>query len=303
MKKHPKPQIAQMTQILTNAKNFVEIFLRGISQIFLVNNVMTGTLFLAGIFYNSWTMGIGAILGVLVGTFTALFLKYDKNEINQGLYGYNSALVGLAIVCFFGLNIPSVIALFFGSILSSIIRKIMSTGKLPPYTSPFIISAWIVMFILVTFKIIPLQAAPLSKANNLEIIPAASRGIGQVMFQENIITGIIFFIGLLVSSRVSAFYALLGASLGVVVSFASSIPVNMINAGLFGFNAVLCGIAFSGRKRGNVIPAIAAIVISVFITHGMMNLGIITLTAPFVISTWLILLFGKNLNLTKFLSI
>lgn len=91
MKISRKPQIAQMTQILINVKNFAEILFRGISQVFLLNNVTTGILFLAGIFCNSWTMGIGAIIGVFVGTFTALFLKYNKSDIEQGLYGYNGA--------------------------------------------------------------------------------------------------------------------------------------------------------------------------------------------------------------------
>ena len=93
-------------------RNFAEIFFRGISQIFLLNNVITGILFLAGAFYNSWPIGIGAVIGVLAGTFTALLLKYKRDDINQGLYGYNGALVGLATVYFFGFNMPSVIALF-----------------------------------------------------------------------------------------------------------------------------------------------------------------------------------------------
>lgn len=286
-----------MTQIFIHAKNFAEIILRGISQIFLLNNVTTGILFLAGIFYNSWAMGIGAILGVFVGMFTALFLKYDKNDIDHGLYGYNGALVGLAIVCFFGLNIPSVIALCLGSLLSSIIRKVMIMGKLPPYTAPFIISTWIIMFFLVTFKIIPLLAAQLPNASDLEIISAVGKGIGQVMFQENVISGIIVFIGILVSSRTPAFYALLGSLIGAIIAFLFSFPLNMINVGLFGFNAVLCGIAFSDKRWNYIILAMVSSIISVFITYRIMNLGIITLTAPFVISTWIILLLEKKIRL------
>lgn len=281
-----------------NIKTFTEIILRGMSQIFLLNNVTTGILFFVAICYSSWLMGVGAIIGVLVGTFTALFLKYDKNDIHLGLYGYNGALVGLAIICFFGFNLSSVIALIFGSVLSSIIRKVMSTGKLPPYTAPFIISTWTVMSLLIIFNIIPLQAAHVPDARNVEIVPAVSKGIGQVMFQENIISGIIIFIGIFVSSRISAFYALLGAFLGVYISFASSLPVNMINIGLFGFNAVLCGIAFANKRWSSVIQAMASIAVSVFITYGIMRFDIITLTAPFVLSTWLILLLKKIIEST-----
>ncbi|HHT9114524.1 MAG TPA: urea transporter [Candidatus Wunengus sp. YC65] len=278
-------------------RNFAEIIFRGISQIFLLNNVITGILFLAGAFYNSWRMGVGAVFGVLVGTFTALLLKYNRNDINQGLYGYNSTLVCLAIFYFFGFTLPSGIAAFLGSVLSVFITNIMRRRwKVPPFTAPFIISTWIVMAIILTLHIMPLQAAQLPDASNLEIIPALSRGIGQVMFQENIITGIILFVGILVSSRISSFYALLGTGIGVVVAFMCSFPLSMITAGLFGFNGVLCGIALSGKKWHHVILAIASIVVSVFIMFGMSRLGIITLTAPFVISTWLVLLISNALR-------
>jgi urea transporter len=63
---------------------------------------------------------------------------------------------------------------------------------------------------------------------------------------------------------------------------------------LFGFNGVLCGIALSGKKWRSLILAIASIVISIFLIYGMMNLGIITLTSPFVLSTWLVLLLEKR---------
>jgi len=277
-------------------KNFAEIVLRGISQIFLLNNVITGILFLAGAFYNSWLIGIGAVIGLLAGTFTALLFKYKRDDINNGLYGYNGALVGLATVYFFGFNMPSVIALFFGAVLSSIIMHCMIKRKFPPFTAPFIISTWIVMAIVLTLKIMPLKATQLPNASNVEIIPALSRGIGQVMFQENIITGIILFIGILVCSRISALYALLGTGIGVIVACVCSFPLSMITAGLFGFNGVLCGIALSGKKWHHGILAIASIVVSVFVMFGMSRLGIITLTAPFVISAWLVLLVSNALR-------
>jgi len=277
-------------------RNFAEILLRGISQIFLLNNVITGILFLTGAFYNSWPIGTGGVIGVLTGTVTALILKYKRGDINHGLYGYNGALVGLATVYFFGFSMPSVIALFFGAILSSIIMNFMTKWKVPPFTAPFIISTWIVMTIILTLHIIPLQAAQLPDASNLEIILAMSRGIGQVMFQENIFTGIILLIGILVCSRISALYALLGTGIGVIVSCVCSLPLSMITAGLFGFNGVLCGIALSGKKWHHVILAIASIVVSVFIMFGMSRLGIITLTAPFVMSTWLILLLSNTMR-------
>lgn len=295
--KHSKPQIPPMMQTFRFAQNFATILLRGISQVFLLNNVITGVFFLSGVFYASWHMGVGTVIGALTGTLTALILKYSRNEINQGLYGYNSTLVCLAIFSFFGFTAPSIIAALLGSVLSTLITKVMrQRWKLPTYTAPFILSTWIVMFFIITFKIIPLQTAQFSHADGLEIIPAVSKGIGQVMFLEGVISGMLLFIGILVSSRIAAFYTLLGAVIGAVLAFLFSFPLNMINLGLFGFNGVLCGIALSREMWWKVIPAIAAIAVSVFMTCGIMNLGIIALTSPFVLSTWLVLWIGGKIK-------
>ena len=277
-------------------KKFIEIILRGISQIMLVNNVITGILFLIGIFYNSWLMGIGAIIGVLTGTFTAMLLKYNKNDIDNGLYGYNSTLVGLGIIYFFEFNVPSIIAVIVGATLSTIIMRSIRKTRLPAYTAPFIISTWILLVIILKFHIIPLKTIQIPTAENLEIIPAFFNGIGQVMFQENVITGIIFLIGLMVYSRISTLYAVVGSVTGIAIGFALSFPINMLNMGLFGFNGVLCGIVFSNKNWYNIKTALISIIISIFIIYGMINLSIMTLTSPFVLSTWLILIINNLLK-------
>lgn len=273
-----------------NFKNFVEIVLRGISQVFLSNNVVTGIFFLIGVFYNSWLMGVVTITGTLIGTLTAITLKFNRNEIHQGLYGYNSALVALAIISFLRVNVSSIIAGVFGSILSTLLMHFMIKRKLSPYTAPFIATTWVIMAIILQFHIIPLHMAQSGNVQKLEIIPAISNGFSQVMFQENSITGMLFFAGLLAGSRISALYALLGASVGVGLACACSFPLTLANAGMFGFNAVLCGIAFSGKKWTSLIFAIVSVILAAFMTYGMIHLNIITLTSPFVLSTWLILL-------------
>ena len=45
--------------------------------------------------------GRGALVGAAIGTATAWALKYDKSELAAGIYGFNSALVGIAIFFFF----------------------------------------------------------------------------------------------------------------------------------------------------------------------------------------------------------
>ena len=46
-------------------------------------------------------MAVGAVVGAAIGTATAWALKFDKSEMAAGIYGFNSALVGIATLFFF----------------------------------------------------------------------------------------------------------------------------------------------------------------------------------------------------------
>lgn len=279
-----------------NPLNFfkmIKIILRGVSQVMLQNNAFTGLLFLIAIFYNSWIMGLGALIGVIISTITAFILNYEKKDINDGLYGFNGTLVGIALFFFFKINILLICLVILGSILSSIIMNFMHKRKLYPYTFPFVLSTWILIVFIKFLNLIPFQTQELIKAENLNILSSLSIGFGQVMFQANIITGIIFFIAILINSRISAIYALIGSSIGILTALVFSFPLNLINIGIFGFNSVLCGIALADKKLSSLFYALVSIIISVFIINGMINVSIIALTSPFVFATWITLALRK----------
>ncbi len=112
--------------------------------------------------------------------------------------------------------------------------------------------------------------------------------------QASIVTGILFFIAILINSRISALYALLGSAVGLFAGllFFPSL-INLISIGFFGFNGVLCGIAFADKKWSSFIFAIIAIILSVLIVYGFIAFELIALTAPFVFATWIVM-FCKN---------
>lgn len=280
--------------------DFLKIILRGVSQVMLQNNIITGLLFLIGIFYNSWLMGIGALIGVLTSTITAFALNYKKKDIHEGLYGFNGTLVGIALLFFFKINLFLIAFIILGSILSSIIMNFMHTRKLSPYTFPFVLSTWILIIIIKIFNLIPQQNQELVNAINLNIISSLSMGFGQVMFQASIITGLIFFAGILINSGRSAIYAFIGSLIGMLISFVLSFQLSLINIGIFGFNAVLCGIAFGDKKKFSLFYAMISIIISVFIIYGMITFNWVALTSPFVFAAWITLgirrIVSQNLN-------
>ena len=119
-----------MRTLVGKAASVLSIILKGLGQIMLQENSVTGLLFLIGIFYGSIAMGLAALLATICGTVTADLLKYDKAEITQGLYGFSAALVGVAVMC--SLNpcfCPVVIVI--GSVLAAILQHFFIKRKSP----------------------------------------------------------------------------------------------------------------------------------------------------------------------------
>src|SRR5690625_1873705 len=90
---------------MSKSNNFVTLCLRGTSQVFFMENVLTGIFFFAAIIYASyvsevWATTIGAFVGVIVATFVANIVNLDEDSVNQGLYGFNGILVGVALPTF-----------------------------------------------------------------------------------------------------------------------------------------------------------------------------------------------------------
>ena len=276
-------------------KELADALLRGMGQIMLQDNALTGALFLLGILVNSWQMFLAALLGVASGTAAAYLLKYGKKDISHGLYGFNAALVGVGLLFFFQPSALLAILIIAGSALSSMIMNFMHARKMSPYTFPFILSTWIVIALAGTAGILqpqpPAPALPLS----LDIASALSMGLSQVMFQANILTGILFLAAIFVNSRANALFALLGSLVGALIALALSFPLGLISIGIFGYNGVLCGAAFAGSKKHALALAIASTALSVLMVYAFPLTSIPALTAPFVFSTWMVLALGKRL--------
>ena len=83
------------------------IIARGIGQVMFQNNALSGLLMLAGIACNSWILALLALAGNIVSTLTACLCKYSREDIRNGLYGFNGTLVGIAIGVFMEINISS----------------------------------------------------------------------------------------------------------------------------------------------------------------------------------------------------
>lgn len=123
------------------------IFLgRGIGQVMFQNNALAGALMLIGILLNSWQMALLAVAGNAVGMLAAYVSGYSRDDMANGLYGFNGTLVGIAIGVFMPVNLYSLLLLVAGSCLSTWIARAFAAQRvLPGFTAPFIISVWVLL--------------------------------------------------------------------------------------------------------------------------------------------------------------
>lgn len=285
-------------ELLERKLPFLNTLLKGVGQIMLQENALTGLLFLLGIFYGSILMGLGAVLAVLAGTLTAKVLGYDKEETEQGLYGFSAALVGVALMLFFKPIIITWVAIVIGSALETIIQHWCIVKKIPVFTLPFVLVTW--AFIYIFHHIYPIAASEMLtvKTHITNDFTFELRGFGEVIFQGSAISGIIFFIAVFINSPISALYGIAGAILAATLSALFSAPTESIEMGLFSYNAVLCAIVFAGDKPKDGAWTAVAVILSVFIAFLMNKFNLIQLTFPFVAATC-VTLAVKNLNIKQ----
>jgi urea transporter len=79
------------------------------------------------------------------------------------------------------------------------------------------------------------------------------RGVGEVFLQDNLWTGVVLPIAILLNSRICFGLGLLGSALGGLTALMLGDGVAIYH-GLYGFNAVLTGIALGGRPDGLACP-------------------------------------------------
>lgn len=270
----------------------LQSILRGLGQVMFQNNLYSGLLFLIGISYNSILLGAAVLLGTIFSTAIAYVLRYPKEDIQNGLYGFNGALVGIALWYFLGFSYTTLLALVVAAALTTplayYLKKIVT-----PFTAPFVVVAWIAIYSLLFVFNIPLLASSARADHTLDFLPALMNSFGQVFFQENSISGLIFVLAVVVNSKISAVYAIYAAVLGSLIGVLLGEPISAVNAGLLGYNAILCAIALADNKRSSLLWVSVATLLSVIVFIGFGKTGLIMLTAPFVLSTWMVLKFKK----------
>ncbi|MFJ7935343.1 urea transporter [Sporosarcina sp. NPDC096371] len=289
---------------------FLIASLKGISQVLLINNAISGLFILLAITTSSFLLGIMTLLSAFIGTIVGILGGADKESIKQGLFGYNSVLTGIVLTLFLTGPYHWIIALFGAAIAAVFTAAMMHAFKnsgVPILTFPFIILSW--MMLLASYRLKEFHLTPtlfpqdllnweVDMTGNIDWVEGMFNGIGQIFFLHSTLSGILLFIAVFWAGWKLGLYVIIGNSVALLVSYLLGGEPNLIFMGLYGYNAILTIIAVSAvfntkSNRFNLFSGIVGACLTVLLTASIATLllpyGLPALTMPFVLSTWLIL--------------
>ncbi|WP_313554174.1 urea transporter [Stutzerimonas nitrititolerans] len=269
--------------------------LNGFSQIFLQAHPGCGLLILLAITLHAPDLMIGAMVGALVGTFSAVALGYRKSDIVIGLYGYNAALLGLLFVLLLGLSALTLGLVALGSVVTNLLQvRLMAAMRernwLPGFTLPFVLFGWLALTLAGALELVtPARLdAPLI-LDGQGLLFAVASGIGQVIFLGQPLAGLLVLVAVWLADRRAAAWMLCGSVGGLALVLAAGGSEQQALAGLAGYNPTLAALAVSQVHRSWVAPLLA-IIAAVLLRAGFDRLGLPPLTMPFIMACWLVAL-------------
>ena len=284
--------------------------LKGISQVLLIENAISGLLILIAITTYSYFLGVITLLSAIIGNAVGRFGGADEKSINSGLFGYNSVLTGIALALFLTGPYHWIIALIGAAVASIFTAAMMHAFKssgIPVLTFPFIILSWLML--LASYRLKLFQLSPdlvpqdLSKwevdmTGKVDWVDGTFSGIGQIFFLDNTLSGALIFVAVFWAGWKFGLYAVVGNLVALLTSYLLGGEPHLIFEGLYGYNAILTIIAVSKvfntkSTRFNpvlgIIGACLTVPLTASIATVLIPFGLPALTMPFVLTTWLLL--------------
>jgi urea transporter/murein DD-endopeptidase MepM/ murein hydrolase activator NlpD len=279
---------------------YLKSILYGYSQIFFSKS-LTFSIFLIIITFIFPKIGLIGTVSLLSALFFSRILQLSKDNIFSGYYNYNALLVGLGLGSYYEYGIQLIILSIFAGFLSLLIQLfldgILYKYRLYVLSFPFLLTMWIVELSARNFGILTYSSENIYMLNNVfeiggplglqlydkinnEILPSFIKyyfvSLGSIFFQDNVIAGILIFIGLIIFSRIATSLSILGYISAYFFMELMGINITNIPPFFIGFNFILTSIAIGGYF---VIPSFFSylwvIVLSpivVLITLGFTNL-------------------------------
>jgi urea transporter len=263
----------------------LHILLRSLGQIVLQPNAWTGACIVVALALTDARLACAALLGAAAANMAAVLTRAGRDEIAQGLYGFNGALAALAAVTFASDPVAiglAPLAAAGAALVQRALARPLAHWRQSPYSSPCLaVTALWLPFVAAQH----VGALSASFASFAAFAPGALSGVAQTTFAQGVWPGALIVAGLALSSRRAAAFALGGAAVSSTLMLVFGAGGDAFAAGLLGFNGALTAIALAPR---GVAAALAGTLVAALLQGLAMRAGLTCLTAPFVLSTWLV---------------
>lgn len=140
----------------TSFQSLVVYWLKGISEVFLVDNWVTGIFFLVGlVLCNCWA-GFYAALASAISLGLAILFHANPHDIANGLFSFSPVLTGIAVgMTFYKVNwksgiwtVCAIVATFF---VQAAMDIFLQPYGIPTLTGPFCVATW--LFLLPNYRL------------------------------------------------------------------------------------------------------------------------------------------------------
>ncbi|GAB5378627.1 MAG: urea transporter [Acuticoccus sp.] len=277
---------------------YLRLALRGCAQMCFQSNALTGVLFLAAIAVVSPIAAVYTLVAALMAPAGRMLLGERGLVLRTGLPGLNPCLLAASLPAFFATGWTDVgmwgvlICSVFGAIV--LVHGLAAVAPFPIVALPFLVIFWFLWAIEPYTEVLqPLDLATLP-TEGFGVFTAILRSLGEAVFSPTVLSGALFLCGVLIGAWRHAIIALVGASIGTLVAYYySHADPATVELGLYGFNGVLAGVGGYILCGGKLRLAILGSVLATILTPLMSKFGVPSLSAPFVVATWLLLILGR----------
>ncbi|PTO52693.1 urea transporter [Vibrio splendidus] len=295
--------------------------LNGIGQVYFTPSVMTSLLLLLAISIESFALAcltlLGASCSFALAFYGYMYTNTNTNtnkaayDIDSGMYALNGALIGLFIGNFFGVTPLLVLVAVLGALLTVPIANIVFRfKKYRGYTSAFILTSWLIYAIQSTLDLSafsPSNSALIPiisfEANSWFDLPTVVipflKGISQVSFIENALSGLVILVAIAINNIKHAIWVVLAVIISTVFSGLIGASSELVAQGLYGYNAILATLALVLYPRISWPLILLGMLLSCVITFSFHELSLLPLTAPFILSTWVVVYLSGLTQETK----
>ena len=279
--------------------------LRSFSQVIFINHPLSGAVLLLAFLLQSPWMALLAGIGVVAANSASRLLNLGRNLRDQGIHGFNGALVGCAAAVLSdssSVSYAGLIALLvaLGGGLTTVMvelwrRRFHHRGDPPALTLPFCLITW--GLVTLVSPRIPDSIEAVKAAASPGSVQALAVGLphsfGQVFLCSGLASGWLVLLAVAVASPIAAALGACGALIGMITAMAIGADPAAIAQGLWGYNGLLVAIALGGifHAPGRRTLAIAlmgaglASLLQALQGRWMGNLPPLTLS--FVVTTWM----------------